>query len=261
MIRTLGAFATIFAAAFLIHCAHSAEPLPAPAPLSASVPLNANAPATASEAQSDLPPLYDPNESHRDPSIVSDPRFFPAIFAQRRYGPVEEPEQEFYTLRNPDAPGFEWNPPGPSWGWGFGGWRGWGWGGWGWRGAWPGWGWPTGGWRGFGWNPGFGYNVPRAGFSFAGYNRYAYRPWYASPSQTIYTNRYPWYTPQGAGPNIYQPWYSARNSLPWYSPYGVGPNIYTPTYLWRNYYPWYSPNGPGPNIYTPPAELEGCFVW
>jgi hypothetical protein len=252
MIRTLGVFATIAAAVFLIHSARSAESLPAPAPSSSP------ASATSAEAQSELPPMYDPNESQRDPSIVSDPRFFPAIFAQRRYGPVEEPEQEFYTERNPNVPGYEWNPPGPGFGYPYG----WGWGGWG--SGWGGWG---GGWRGFGWGPrfgpGFGFGFPRVafGFGFAGYNRYAYRPWYTSPSRTIYTNRYPWYTPNGAGPNIYQPWYSSRNSLPWYSPYGVGPNIYTPTYLWRNYYPWFSPNGAGPNIYTPPEELEGCFVW
>ncbi len=106
-----------------------------------------------------------------------------------------------------------------------------------------------------------GYGIPSYAFTLAGYNRYFYRPWYSYPNQYAWSNHYPWYSPGGIGPNIYQPWYFTRNALPWYSPYGVGPNIYTPTYQWQSYYPWYAPNGPGPNIYTPPWQYGGCLYW
>jgi hypothetical protein len=180
-------------------------------------------------------------ELDSDPAVISDPRFFPAVFSKRRFGPIEEPEEEFYTLRNEDVPGFEWNPP--SFGWGLGWGSGWGL-----------------GWNRFNW-VGASWGFPRFGFSFVGYNRYASRPWYSSPSRPVWSNRYPWYTPGGSGPNIYTPWYTTRANLPWYSPLSDGPNIYTPTSQWRAFYPWYSPIGPGPNIYTPDGEQGGCLYW
>ncbi|HEY2883193.1 MAG TPA: hypothetical protein VGJ15_12185 [Pirellulales bacterium] len=165
-------------------------------------------------------------------SVSPEVRFFPAVLETRRYGPVEEPAPQFYAMRNSDQPGFDWSQglAGPSW-YGYGG--------------------PYA--YGF---PGYGY-----GFGLVGYPYSNYRPWYAYPNQNVYSDRFPWYSPGGIGPNIYQPWYVQRNSLPWYSPYGIGPNIYTPSPQWQNYYPWYSPNGPGPNIYTPQAVEAGGFYW
>jgi hypothetical protein len=184
-----------------------------------------------------------------DASPKSQLRIFPAVLETRRFGPVEECEPEFYALRNSAEPGFDMTPPGFGWG---GGWNG--------GGGW----WPFGYSWGYNW-PRFGWSLgapfPRYGFGLVGYNRYYYRPWYASPSPQVWSTRFPWYSPGGVGPNIYQPWYQSRNALPWYSPYGIGPNIYTPSYSWQSYYPWYSPNGPGPNIYTPPAQYDGCFYW
>jgi hypothetical protein len=186
-----------------------------------------------------------------DESPRANGHIIPAVLT-RRYGPVREPAPQFYALKDNGAPGFDWS-------------SGFGW-------------WPWGGWRiglpnfGFG-LPGFGFAgfrfsfpgfansyFPGYRFSFVGYND-AYRPWYTYPSSQIRGDRLPWYSPGGAGPNIYQPWYTQRNSLPWYSPFGIGPNIYTPSYSWRAYYPWYAPNGPGPNIYTPSWQYGGCLYW
>jgi hypothetical protein len=162
---------------------------------------------------------------------------FPAVLMTRRYGPVEEPAPEFYTLRNAQEPGFDWTPglAGAGWGWGGFGWSGWGWGG--------------------------GYAHPGYGFGLVGYNRYYSRPWYTSPAPQVWSNKFPWYSPGGLGPNIYQPWYLWPNRLPWYTPYGIGPNIYQPWYTRQSYYPWYSPYGSGPNIYTPTWQYQGCFYW
>jgi hypothetical protein len=181
-------------------------------------------------------------------SSANSVHIFSAVLETRRYGPVEEPEPEFYALRNLCEPGFDWTPGllGGGFGnWGFGGWGNGGWG--------------FGGWRG----PalGFGFRFPTYGFGTVGYNRYYYRPWYSYPAPFVWSNKFPWYSPGGIGPNIYQPWYLTRNSVPWYSPIGAGPNIYTPTYSWRANYPWYSPNGPGPNIYTPQWQYGGCLYW
>jgi hypothetical protein len=167
-------------------------------------------------------------------------RIFSAVLETRRFGPVEEPEHQFFALRNGQEPGFPISPP--AWGW-------------------PGWGfgWGRIGWGGISWG---GFGVPNWGFGLVGYNRYFYRPWYSSPNPYTWSDHLPWYAPGGAGPNIYQPWYTNRYSLPWYSPNGIGPNIYTPWYQWQMYYPWYAPNGPGPNIYTPWwRQYGGCFYW
>ena len=162
-------------------------------------------------------------------------RIFSAVLETRRFGPVEEPEHQFFALRSGQEPGFPISPP--AWGW-------------------PGWGF---GWGRISWG---GFGVPNWGFGLVGYNCYFYRPWYSSPNPYTWSDHLPWYSPGGAGPNIYQPWYVNRNSVPWYSPNGVGPNIYTPWYQWQSNYPWYAPNGPGPNIYTPWwRQYGGCFYW
>ncbi len=171
-------------------------------------------------------------------------RIFPALLTDpRRYGPVEEPAPEFYAERNAEEPGFPIAPTWPS----FGGWGGWGFGGFGFGGGW------RGGWSGWG--------FPAYGVSPVGYNRYGYRGGYSSPYRATYSTRFPWYTPQGSGPNIYQPWYSWNRQRPWYAPTGAGPNLYTPNYLWQSQYPWFSPDGVGPNIYTPAWRGGGGFYW
>ena len=188
-----------------------------------------------------------------DESPHADYHIIPAVLT-RRYGPIEEPAPQFYALKDNDAPGFDWSS-------GFGGWGPFGWGGWGYNLPYYGYGWPGFGFAGYRFAyPGFAYSYPAYRFSYVGYNDY-YRPWYTYPSSQIRSDRLPWYSPGGVGPNIYQPWYVQRNSLPWYSPYGIGPNIYTPSYSWRAYYPWYAPYGPGPNIYTPSWQYGGCLYW
>ena len=42
-------------------------------------------------------------------------RIFPAVLETRRYGPIEEPEHQFYALRNGQEPGYPISPP--AWGW------------------------------------------------------------------------------------------------------------------------------------------------
>ncbi len=222
----------------LVSLVHSVEPIELPAPTADARMHN------DTQSSGELAPLD--GSTTWDVSPSGQLRIFPAVLETRRFGPVEESEPEFYALRNSDEPGFNWSPPGFGWGFGWGGW---------------------GGWNPFGYSwPGLTFGglsapFPRYGFGMIGYNRYYSRPWYASPSPQVWSSKFPWYTPGGVGPNIYQPWYQSRNSLPWYSPYGVGPNIYTPSYLWQSYYPWYSPNGPGPNIYTPSWQYDGCLYW
>jgi hypothetical protein len=201
----------------------AAEPIELPAPSSV------DAPTQIERNEAGLPQYW--IESQDSSGQL---RIFPAVLETRRYGPIEEPEHQFYALRNGQEPGFPISPP--AWGWGG-----------------PGYGY---GYYGYG-----GYGIPSYAYTLAGYNRYFYRPWYSYPNQYAWSNHFPWYSPGGVGPNIYQPWYFTRNTLPWYSPYGVGPNIYTPTYQWQSYYPWYAPNGPGPNIYTPPWQYGGCLYW
>jgi hypothetical protein len=199
---------------------NAAEPIELPSPASVSA---------GAELQSD--PAVMPQYWLNDHDASGMLRVFPAVLETRRYGPIEEPEHEFYAMRNGQEPGFLISPP-----------------------AW--------GWSGLGYGYGYGgYGVPSYGFGLIGYNRYFYRPWYSYPYQYSWSNHFPWYSPGGAGPNIYQPWYFTRNTLPWYSPYGVGPNIYTPSYSWQSYYSWYAPNGVGPNIYTPSWQYSGCFYW
>jgi hypothetical protein len=213
--------------------------------ISAQETIEAPAPSSSSELQGQQQIDSEFGDSQAwDASPNCELRVFPAVLETRRFGPVEEPEPEFYALRNGNEPGFNWAPSGFGWG------SGWGPFGFGWR-----------GWRGFGFGWGFGAPFPRYAVGFAGYNRYFYRPWYASSSPQVWSSKFPWYSPGGVGPNIYQPWYQSRNALPWYSPLGAGPNIYTPSYSWQSYYPWYSPNGPGPNIYTPSWQYDGCFYW
>lgn len=202
-----------------------------------AVPEQVEAPAPVAAYSSGLPTEQMLNEAGGvagnadDYQLPGALHIFPAVLETRRYGPVEQPEPEFYTLRNANEPGFDWT----------GGLTG------------------AGGW---GAGLGAGYAYPSYGFGLVGYNRYYYRPWYTSPAPFVWGNKFPWYAPGGIGPNIYQPWYLWPNRLPWYSPYGAGPNIYTPWYTWQMYYPWYSPNGPGPNIYTPSwKQYGGCFYW
>ena len=160
---------------------------------------------------------------------------FPAVLETRRFGPVEEPAPQFYSMRNSHEPGFDWgaaqaNSWGAGWGWG----SGWGWG-WGLR------------------------SLPYA-IGPVGYNRYFNRPWYSYPNNSVWSDRFPWYSPGGAGPNIYQPWYLQRNSLPWYSPYGIGPNIYTPSYQWNSYYPWYCAKRAGAEYLHARLSIRRLFV-
>ena len=184
------------------------------------------------------PPVYSTPESSggAQPFLSEDctdqgVRIFSAVLT-RRFGPVEEPAPQFFALRNGQEPGFDWSAGLNGWGWGFG--------------------------SAF---PRFGFASPGFGFGLVGYNRFYYRPWYAYPGPQVWSDRFPWYSPGGVGPNIYQPWYLQRNALPWYSPFGIGPNIYTPNSTWQSYYPWYSPNGPGPNNYTPWWQYGGCLYW
>ncbi len=251
VISSIAALAVIAILFAIAHRARAAEPIVTPqAALSTDV-----GPAATGAIDYADPSLVDNlNDGPAwDISPSGQLRVFPAVLETRRFGPVEEYEPEFYALRNGCEPGFDMTPPALGWGgWGGGGWNRWG-------GWWPfGFSWGSR-WPGFGWS--LGAPFPRYGFGLVGYNRFFYRPWYSSPSPQVWSTRFPWYSPGGVGPNIYQPWYQSRNALPWYSPFGVGPNIYTPSYLWQSYYPWYSPNGPGPNIYTPPWQYDGCFYW
>ena len=239
--RLLAALAIFALSFFALRSVFAVEPIDTPEPAINSEVQNA----PQSVDQFNAAPQFDESQTY-EIAPNGQLRVFPAVL-ERRFGPVEQCEPEFYTLKNSDEPGFAWNPPG----FGFGGWGGW----WPFRFSWPG----FGAWGGFG--SSLAAPFPRSGFGLVGYNRYYSRPWYASPSPQVWSSKFPWYSPGGVGPNIYQPWYQSRNALPWYSPLGVGPNIYTPNYLWQSNYPWYSPNGPGPNIYTPSWQYDGCFYW
>jgi hypothetical protein len=207
------------------HLASAAEPIATPEPL----PEPAGQPSVERILN---------NDAIQFAPSSGDLRIFPAVLETRRYGPVEEPAPQFYALRNSQEPGFDWGSAfANSWA------GGWGWG------------------QGWGWGSGWGFRSLPYAIGPVGYNRYFYRPWYTYPNSSVWSDRFPWYSPGGAGPNIYQPWYLQRNSVPWYSPYGIGPNIYTPSYQWNSYYPWYAPNGPGPNIYTPDYQFGGCLYW
>ena len=122
--RLLAALAIFALSFFALRSVFAVEPIDTPEPAINSEVQNA----PQSVDQFNAAPQFDESQTY-EIAPNGQLRVFPAVL-ERRFGPVEQCEPEFYTLKNSDEPGFAWNPPG----FGFGGWGGW----WPFRFSWPG---------------------------------------------------------------------------------------------------------------------------